>query len=130
MLTTDADPTWLPDRTTVRVDAYLVQRYRILGTPCFVYQAWAPIPGLVFGGPYSTITSDGGDWWGRLGTERLGPDLDALPRGEERVAAVRAWQQANDDRAYAIILRAFPEAAEGRRDMGEITRTLPECPAD
>jgi hypothetical protein len=92
----------------------LVRRHTIIGTNIHIYRVWAPRNG------HGTITTINGAWMGRVGTEALPAALDALPYGAERCAAVRAWQQAQYDAAYAAILAAHPEAAAGRRDMGEI----------
>ena len=60
--------------------------------------------------------------WGRVGTERLPQALEDLPAGsDERVRRVREWQQAQYERAYNIICDAYPEARDGRREMGRIT---------
>lgn len=111
----------------VTVDGTLVQRSRLIGTSTLQYAAWAPIEGIGFGCPYSTITHMNDRWWGRLGTEReLPPELEALPvRSQERWERVHAWHDANYDRAYQLIERAFPEAAAGHHSMGDITLTLP-----
>ncbi len=115
-----------PDATTadphaVLVDGYLIQRFRILGTTTWVHQAWAPVAQLI-GAPYTTLTHLSDQWWGRLGSERhLPAELEALPAlSSERSQAARAWRDAQDERAYALIARAFPEPAAGRRSMGEV----------
>jgi hypothetical protein len=111
------------DGDHVMVDGHLVWRFRILGTTTWVHQAWAPIEQL-FGAGYATLTHAEGRWWGKLGTERLTPALDALPaRSVERSRAVRAWQEARAEAAYPLIVRAFPETASGYRSQGEISLT-------
>lgn len=101
-----------------------VEKYNIIGTHLWVYGAWERTSAL--GSRYeghSTIQSanDGG-WLGRVGTRRLTPELDALaPYSQERFDAVCAFYDAQYAEAYAAIVAAFPEAAEGRRDAGEIT---------
>jgi hypothetical protein len=109
------------DADHVLVAGSLVQRFRILGTTTWVHQAWAPVATLV-GAPFTTLTHFDDGWWGKLSTERdLPPELDALPAlSDERYAAVRAWQDARSEEAYALILRAFPETVGGYRSMGEI----------
>lgn len=76
----------------------LVQRSGIIGTSIAIYTAWAPSS---LAGHHSTVRTfqnyDG--WWGRIGSE--------FPPSYEE--------------AYKAILEAFPEAANGVRDMGEIT---------
>ena len=112
------------DADHVLVAGYLVQRFRILGTTTWVHQAWAPVDQL-FGAPYTTLTHFADRWWGKLGTEReLPPVLDVLAAlSAERYQAVRAWQEAKYEHAYALILRAFPETVGGYRSMGEISVT-------
>ena len=107
----------------VALDANVfVRRTRIIGTRLDIYSAWEP--STPFGG-HSTITSEetpeGVKWFGRVGTERLPKELDALPaRSEARFTAVREWQRNRYRRAYELIVAAFPEAAAGREAMGEI----------
>ena len=124
--TSSATPTASPDPNTEILGGFRVRRFRILGTATWVHQAWAPMDGFRFGGPFSTIAHEEGRWWGQVGTDRLPTELDALPRGEERIARVHAWQDANYERAYELIERAFPEAVGGRHSMGDITVTVPE----
>jgi hypothetical protein len=100
----------------------VVRRYRIIRSPTVCYDAYTK---SVLMGKHGSITSIEGylhAWWGRLGTERNLPDaIEMLPsRSDERIAAVQAWQAANYERAYAAIIRAFPEATKGRRTMGTI----------
>jgi hypothetical protein len=92
---------------------------------------WVPTKPFDLVTGHSTITSTcvddvEGGWWGRLGTDRLPADLDALPAmSDERIAAVVAWHDALYATAYALIRRAFPELNEvgARESMGEITTT-------
>ncbi len=122
---TSATPTASPYPNTVMLDGFRVHRFRILGTTTWVHQAWAPMEGFRFGGPFSTIAHEASRWWGQVGTDGLPAELDALPRGEERIARVHAWQEANYQRAYQLIERAFPEAVSSRHSMGDITVTRP-----
>jgi hypothetical protein len=123
-MTTTTDPAiQVRDGDHVMVDGHLVWRFRILGTTTWVHQAWAPVAGL-FGAPYSTLTHAEDRWWGKLGSERLTPELDALPAlSAERSRAVRAWQDARFEAAYPLIVRAFAETAGGYRSQGEIMLT-------
>jgi len=82
--------------------------------------AWEP--SALFTG-HSTITYIDGQCWGRIGTDPLTADLDALVRGPNRTRLVRAWQAATYERAYAVLAEAVPGAEAGTRDMGEITLT-------
>lgn len=99
-----------------------VHRFNLIGTRAVVHQVYEPTgaPGRSY--THGSITTGpDGTWLGRIGTGDLPADLDALPaRSDERYDAVKAWQAAEYDRAYAAILAAYPEAAEGRRDMGDI----------
>jgi hypothetical protein len=71
--------------------------------------------------PFSSISHEGDRLFGRLGTDRLPASIDALPAmSEERSRQVNAWREAVYTDAYELIIKAFPEAATGRRDMGAI----------
>lgn len=75
---------------------------------------------------HSTIRHIEGRPFGRIGTERLPAELDALPpRSEERYAAVKAWHAARYERAYAMIESAYPAAIGGHRSMGEVRIAAP-----
>lgn len=93
----------------------VVQRTPIGCSDVVVFSAW--VASDITG--YSTVTTIGGRWHGRLGTERLPAELERL-RGKERWKRVNAWQRERYADAYAAILEQRPEAAEGRGDMGEI----------
>jgi len=59
--------------------------------------------------------------YGDVASTRIPAELDALKSmSRERETRVRAFQAAQKERAYNAILEAFPEAAGGERDMGEI----------
>lgn len=93
-----------------------VVRYGITGTDLTVYTVWEPY--AQHGTSYRLDEAN----VGRVGTRRLPADLEALTAySSERSKAVGAWYAAQYDEAYAAIVTAFPEAADGRRDMGEIT---------
>jgi hypothetical protein len=93
----------------------IAEKFNIIGTAVEVAKVWEPREG------HSTITSFDGAWYGQIGTERLPAELETLPCGDERYAAVKNWQAAKYARAYALILQAFPEMEGGRYDMGDIT---------
>jgi hypothetical protein len=59
-----------------------------------------------------------------MGTECLSADFESL-KGERRYAAVGLYQEAKFNNAYAIIESVFPEAANGRKSMGDIGLTMP-----
>lgn len=93
-----------------------VQATKIIGTRVTVYTAWEPNDG------HSTITYlEDGKCYGRVGTGRLPEALDKLkPYSDERYNAVKAWFADQYRRAYKLICDVYPEAAQGRPEMGEI----------
>ncbi len=96
----------------------VVHKYNIIGTRLIVYNAWEPSSVM---GKHSTITTIDGKWYGRLGTSQVPPDINALPAGsDERIKAVRTYFDKEETEAYRIVIEAFPEAAAGTRDMGDI----------
>jgi hypothetical protein len=97
---------------------FIIKRTPILTTTTVVYSAWERSAGIC--GQHSTVTSDDDGWLGRVGTRALTPELAALPQGRERWDAVDAYHEEQYQAAYAAIVAAHPEAAEGKRDMGEI----------
>ena len=108
----------------------LVQRFQILTTRTVVYKAWEPCTSTrerTFS--HSTITTferteNLSAWYGRIGTGPLSAEVDALPRGDERLAAYDRWRATEDARSYEVILAAFPEAAQGEQSGGEVTLAL------
>jgi hypothetical protein len=96
---------------------YLVYRFRVLGTRMTVYAVYEP---TYNGADHGTVTTFHGRWYGRVGTRRIPPEIQALPLGEERTRAVEAHYSQQYELAYQVILRAFPEAADGEREAGEI----------
>lgn len=69
-------------------------------------------------GPHGTVRTIDGKVYGRIGTLRSESTLPAM--SVEREREVRAHYEAEYERAYAAIVAEYPEAADGRRDMGEI----------
>lgn len=96
----------------------IAHRFGIIGTTTVVYQAWEPSTMM---GRHSTVTFFDGECYGRIGTDPDGSKFDHLPVGEERFAAVAAAYDERYQLAYAAILEAFPEAADGEPADGEIT---------
>jgi hypothetical protein len=102
--------------------AVVIRRTAIAGTNIFVYSAWRYFGSVLLlrsaaGAPYHTIASaeSFGDprpgWYGKLGTERLPADLDALtPGSRERYARVTAWQSEQNSQAI-LAIEADPEVA-------------------
>lgn len=64
----------------------LVHFYRIIGTPTAVAEVLEP-GDLV--STHSSITTVAGKWYGTLGTRVLPKEVDAIPRGDTRIAAVQ-----------------------------------------
>lgn len=78
------------------------------------YSAWEP--SSLF--QHSSITSDppqpDGGYWGSIGTRPLPQSIEDLRGGSpERLAAVAAWNDAQDREAWLVIIAACPEAAAG-----------------
>lgn len=101
-----------------KVENKIIQRYSILTTDILVYSAWEP---STITGRHSTITSLNNKWYGRIGSRLLPPDINKIPFGPERLAAVEKWHKDQYQEAYSLIIEAFPEAKTGHRDMGDIT---------
>jgi hypothetical protein len=86
-----------------------------------VYSAHQWISGSAAGARFSSVSHEGDRMFGRLGTDRLPASIDALPAmSDERSRQVKAWREAVYKDAYELIIKAFPEAAAGRRNMGDI----------
>jgi hypothetical protein len=102
----------------------LVQRYNIIGTNWWCYEAHVPQEGLT--GGCSSICHELDRWWGKIGTEPLPPEVDAIPArlngqwNQARFDACDKFHQERYEAAYTAIVEAFPEAANGRRSMGTI----------
>jgi len=104
---------------TKRIGDKVIKKYSVAGTDLIVYEVYEPSALM---GPHGTVTSIEGKWYGRVGTRRPPPELEALPAGsEERFRAVGKWYEGQYEEAYKLITEAFPEAQGGRRSMGEIT---------
>jgi hypothetical protein len=85
-----------------------VQRYSIIGTTTTVYRAHRPAPGYM--GPYHTLCTIDDKLFGDVSTHEPPPDVDAIPPGPARVAAVHGWYDSQYQEAYRLIFEAFPEA--------------------
>lgn len=89
----------------------LVHKASIIGTSIVVYEVWEPyvngrIDGRYFS-THSTITYQDGVALGDMTTRDIPPEMDALPSGDERVRAVRAWYDANKAEARAVVLSVY-----------------------
>jgi hypothetical protein len=101
-------------------DGTYVKKFKLIGSLEFIYEAYRPTVNGGFEG-YSSFFTVAGVRCGRVGTERLPDELDALPSlSAERSKAVHEWQQDRYDDAYVAINRAFPETNAGKRRAGEI----------
>ena len=101
-----------------RVGSVVVHRYSVAGTRGLV--VYAAYEASSYFGPHSSLFTIDGQTCGTLPSRRLPTEIDALPVGQERFDAVDAFRHANEAEAYAAIVLAFPEAAEGQRRSGEI----------
>jgi len=98
----------------------IVRRYSILSSPTVVYDVFEPKAG------HSTITTIDGRWMGRIGTGSLPSELESLtPMSKERQYRVSEWLKEQYQRAYDLILIAYPHlgSIEYRANMGDITTT-------
>ena len=118
---------------TRRLGAIVVQRYRIIGTRLWVYNAWEPLTREGWSTSHSlqhAFNDAAGHRreYGRVGTCRnLPPEIEALPAwAPHRALAVGVWYEAQFQRAYALIVEAFPEAAGPGADEGAGTGGDPE----
>ena len=101
----------------------IVERYQVAGA--FVYCAVEPFQGSAMDCGYSSINyAQFGQTVGYIRTKQPTPEILAMPRGQARIDAVHAWYNAQAERAYNEIIKAFPEAANGRKDHGDIEITI------
>jgi hypothetical protein len=106
-----------------KVGDKIVDKFSVGGTNIIVYNAWEPSG--VFG-EHSTITTFDGEWYGRIGTKRLSPEVEKLPAGsKERIDAVGKAFEEQYEEAYRLIEEAYPESANGKHTMGEIEKYWP-----
>lgn len=61
------------------VGNYKVEGMKVYGWDATVFSVWAPVDRMI-GGSYQTYTTIDGETYGRLGTERLTPELEAQRR--------------------------------------------------
>ena len=103
----------------------IVQYCPIIGTNTVVLSVWVPSK---LCGNHSTITTircgitESKKWYGRMGTERLPEDIDALPCGEGRFAAVKQYHEQLYADAYELIYQSHwgEIARKGHHWGGEI----------
>jgi hypothetical protein len=106
----------------VVIGSRIVRRYNIITTDHWVYEVLEPNNWGGYG-DHSSIMTFQGCRWGSVATRRLPADIDIL-RGEERYRAYDAYRALLLEECYTLILKAFPEAAAGRRSDGEISLTV------
>lgn len=98
-----------------------IDKYKILGTNVTKFAAWEPTTfdqNNSFS--HSTITHIDGICYGQIGTRRLDAETNKIPVGRERSTAVYKHYADQYEEAYNLIIAQYPEAASGKRDMGEI----------
>lgn len=97
------------NKSCTLTDGTIVQRTKIHGGgPMYHYSAWRPMSGCAFTNhSFSTITHIDGRLHGRVGTDRLPANLDALPAmTDERSKAVRQWHTRLYELTYDLILNS------------------------
>lgn len=105
----------------------IVERYQVCSTRIFVYVAMVPFDGSATNCEFSSINyTQHGKPVGYIPTRRPNAEIMAMPRGGGRIDAVHAWYAAQAEIAYAEIIKAFPEAAQGTKDNGQIEICIPE----
>ena len=94
-----------------------VEKNQLVGTETLVFSAWEEADG------HRSLQFASEGMEGRLGTERLPEELDALePYSEERLNRVSEWYEDIYERAYKEIISEHPELENvGNRSMGKIT---------
>jgi len=97
-----------------------IDKYKILGTNVTKFAAWEQTSFNHNFYGHSTITHIDGICHGKIGTRDLDKETNKLPVGPIRTAAVHKHHNDQYEEAYALIIAQYPEAANGKRDMGEI----------
>lgn len=90
----------------VAINQVVVEVGRILGTGLVILDVWEVSDRSGFIGSHSTISANRdpqGRWMGAVSTRRLPAEIDSIPFGENRIAAVRAFHQALDQAAALAI---------------------------
>lgn len=112
----------MPVEFKTLADGTVIQKYNIIGTDGWTFEAGVPVESFAECGYKSFTRSEDGRLLAILGSECLPKDLDALPAySDERSAAVKSWHDGIYANAYAKIVEAFPEAAVGRREYGRLS---------
>jgi hypothetical protein len=94
-----------------RKRAGLVHFYRIIGTPTVVAEVLEPGD---LASTHSSVTTVNGKWYGTLGTRALPKEVDAIPYGAARLAAVSAHREAQIATIHKLMAQVMldPEIAE------------------
>ena len=110
---------------TVEVNGRTVYVHRFalaggFGTPHVVFEALEA--SKVMGAHSEITTTPTGEWVGTLTSRPIPADIEALPVGPARWAALDAFRAANEAEAYAAINAAFPVTVRiaAARDNGAI----------
>ena len=103
---------------TRKVGSVVVHRYRIIGTPRVVHAVY--VPGATYFSEFSTTFRIDGVLCGKLTSKQIPANVNALPVGPARFAACDAHRSELEEQAYRAIVEAFPDAAHGAREHGDI----------
>lgn len=105
------------------MERFVVKVHRIIGTRTKVYSAWSHEAGKIA----SMVMFEDGVCLGRIGSDPDRSAYDHLPgMSPERREAVMNEYDRRYEVAYQAILSVHPEAAGGRRTMGEIETQIEE----
>ena len=108
---------------------YLVIRYHIITTKHVIYSALertkhgsaGVYTGEKSGVEFSSIMMEHGATYGRIGSGTPEKDVwDKIPVGPARFKKIDTLRHQEYERAHKLIKRAFPEAAKGKEDDGDI----------
>jgi len=103
---------------SLRKKTGLVHFYRIIGTPTVVAEVLEPGD---LASTHSSVTTVNGKWYGTLGTRVLPKEVDAIPRGDARLAAV----QRHRDHQVTWIHNLISKAAKDPTIAAHCDRTQP-----
>lgn len=89
----------------------IIHRYAILSTSDVTYQISRPFvyPKDRIGSPYSSYTIIDGVYWGDITAADLPPEIDVLPVGPERIAAVKGYHEALERLALSYAQLMYPD---------------------
>ena len=90
------------------------------------YTAYEPLASL---GAHHSFKRDDGGWWGNVAERMLTDELDQRFEGRPgRRVVVEEFYKANREQARSLIMKAFPEAAQGVDVMGAVVLPLDQLP--